>query len=202
MTVGKVPLGTYAHHERHWHYVHMRRTRKVSHTAREILIGQIISVVGAIVAGLVLDFNKAELASMVGVFLILPGVFDLGGSVAGAMGARLNHRLGQQGASDRHIIRDSVLHAFMLICFSAVFLGLFGAILGRLIFDADLWQLFMVTFMSAVAAAIVGLPIIAIATVLAKKKGVDADNFIGPIETSVFDALTILTVTLMVVALR
>ena len=90
----------------------------------------------------------------------------------------------------------------MLICFSAVFLGLFGAIFGRFLFDADLWRLFMVTFMSAVAAAAVGLPVIAVATVFAKKRGLDADNFIGPIETSVFDTLTILTVTLMVVSLR
>lgn len=201
MSEAKVPLGTYAHHERHWYYVRKRRTRKVNHTTKEILIGQIVSVVGAVVAGLVLDFNKTELATMAGVFLILPGVFDLGGSVAGAMGARLNHRLGQ-GAPLKHVIRDSLFHAFMLICFSAVFLGMFGAILGRLIFDADLWRLFMVAFLSAIAAAAVGLPVIAVATVLAKKRGLDADNFIGPIETSVFDTLTILTVTLMVVTLR
>lgn len=201
MTKTSIPLGTYAHHERHWHYVRSRRLRKTNHTAKEILIGQIVSVVGAVIAGLVLDFNKAELATMAGVFLILPGVFDLGGAVAGAMGARINHRLGE-GAPTRHVLRDSLLHAFTLICFSAVFLSIFGAILGRLLFDADLWRLFMVAFLSAIAAAVVGLPVIAIATVLAKKRGLDADNFIGPIETSVFDTLTVLTVTLMVVTLR
>lgn len=195
------PLGTYAHHERHWHYVRRRRLRTANHTNREILGGQIITLLGAVVAGLVLDLNKGELASMAGAFMIMPGVFDLGGAVAGAMGARLNHRL-DQGAPVKHVTRDALLHAFTLICFSAVFLGLFGAIVGKLLFDADLWRLFMVTFLSAVAAAIVGLPIIATATVLSKKRGLDADNFIGPIETSLFDTLTILAITIMVVTLR
>lgn len=201
MSEVKIPLGTYAHHERHWHYLRRRRQRRGTHTTKEILAGQIITLFGAVVAGLVLDFSKGELATMAGAFMIMPGVFDLGGAVAGAMGARLNHRL-DQGAPVKHVTRDALLHAFTLICFSAVFLGFFGAIVGKLLFDADLWRLFMVTFLSAVAAAIVGLPVIAAATVFSKKRGMDADNFIGPIETSLFDTLTVLAITIMVVTLR
>lgn len=201
MFLAKVPLGTYAHHERHWHYVRKRRMQRAGRTSKEILVGQLVTIFGAVVAGLILDLNKAELATMAGAFMIMPGVFDLGGAVAGAMGARLNHRL-DQGVPVRHVTRDALLHAFTLICFSAVFLGIFAAILGMLLFDADFWRILMVTFLSAVAAAVVGLPVIAVATVAAKKKGLDADNFIGPIETSLFDTLTVLAITIMVVTLR
>lgn len=201
MSQTKIPLGTYAHHTRHWHYIRRRRTREANHTAREILIGQMVSVTGAVLSGLVLDLNKAQLATMAGAFLILPGVFDLGGSIAGAMGARLNHRL-EEGAPAGKVYRDSLLHAFSLICFSSVFLGIFSAVFGVLFFDADFVRLFLVSSLATIAAAVVGLPIVGGATVLAIKRGVDADNFIGPIETSIFDTLTILTVTLMVVVLR
>ncbi len=117
------PLGTYAHHERHWHYVRRRRTRKKTHTSREILAGQLLSVSGSVLAGYVLDLTKLELASMAGVFVLLPGVFDLGGSVAGAMGARLNHRL-SLGAPTRAVLRDAILHAFLLLVTASLFLVL------------------------------------------------------------------------------
>lgn len=193
----KAPLGTYAHHERHWHYVHRHRTRKVNHTTREILIGQMISILGAVVAGYVLDLNKNQLTTMVGAFLILPGVFDLGGSVAGAMAARLNHRLADNHAP-RLVLRDSLLHALFLICAASVVLAVFGASLGALFFDADYMRLFVVTIVSAVCTGVIGLPIVAGATYFAFRRGVDADNFIGPIETSVFDTLTVITVTILV----
>jgi len=201
MSDTKTPLGAYAHHSRHWFYLNRHRTRKIKHTAREILTGQIISVIGAVVAGYVLELNKAELVTMAGAFLILPGVFDLGGSIAGAMAARLNHRLGE-GAPARKVLRDALFHAMLLTCAASVILGLFGATIGILLFDANFTKLLVVTIVASVSAGVVGFPLVGGATWLAFKRGVDPDNFIGPIETSIFDTLTVLTVTMMVVALR
>jgi cation transporter-like permease len=195
------PLGTYAHHERHWHYVRRRRTRKKTHTSREILAGQLLSVSGSVLAGYVLDLTKLELASMAGVFVLLPGVFDLGGSVAGAMGARLNHRL-SLGAPTRAVLRDAILHAFLLLVTASLFLGLIAASIGAGLFHGEFIKLFAITVGSAVLTSAVGLPVVALATLKAFRRGVDPDNFIGPIETSIFDTLTILCVTFMVVVLR
>lgn len=201
MSKTRIPLGTYAHFSRYWHYLHHRRTRRANHTAKEILIGQSISVLGAVLAGYVLELNKTELATMAGAFLILPGVFDLGGSIAGAMAARLNHRL-PESTPDRTVIRDALFHAMLLTCAASIILGLFGATLGALFFDAGFLKLLVVTIVSSISAGLVGFPLVAGATWLAYKRGVDPDNFIGPIETSVFDTLTVLMVTLMVVILR
>lgn len=196
-----VPLGTYAHHERHWHYVRKRRTRKKTHTSREILAGQLISVSGSVLAGYVLDLTKLELASLAGVFVLLPGVFDLGGSVAGAMGARLNHRL-SLGGQPRAIIRDAIIHAFMLMIAASLLLATLAGLIGSVLFDGDFVKLFGITTGSVIISGIIGLPLVAGATFAAHKKGVDPDNFIGPIETSIFDTVTILCVTLLVVVMR
>ncbi len=187
----KIPIGTYAHHARHWHYVRRRRTRKVRHTTREILVGQILSVSGAMVAGLMLDLNKVHISALAGAFLVLPGVFDLGGSIGGALSARLNHRLGT-GAPARAVLRDSLLHSLMLLIAASVVLGLAGAGIGSLFLDTSFLHLFVVTAIATTAAGSVGLPLVAIGTFLAWKKGLDPDNFIGPVETSFFDTLAVL----------
>lgn len=202
MTIKRAaPIGTYAHHERHWHYVRKRRVQTAGRTAKEILAGQLITIFGAVLAGVMLDLTKDGMATMAGVFMIMPGVFDLGGSVAGAMAARLSHRL-DENTPVKHVVRDSLIHAFTLVCFAAVFLGIFGGILSWLLFNADFWRILMTTFISAMIAATVGFPIIASSTLLARKNGLDADNFIGPIETSLFDTLTVLAITITVAVIK
>ncbi len=190
-----------AHHGHYWHYVRRHRKHYAKQDLREIVIGQIVSLSGAIVAGYVLDLQKLHLAALAGVFMIMPGVFDLGGSIAGAMGARIGHRLGE-GHPPEKVIHDSMMHAFALVGVASIFLGLFGATLAALLFDGSFGKVLFVSVSSCLMAAAVGFPLVAYLTQIVFKRGADTDNIIGPIETSIFDTLTILTVSLMVVIIR
>lgn len=186
------------HRPKHWRYVYRRRRRRHYNNTREILYGQLIAVSGAIGAGYILELNKTYLIAVTGVFLILPGIIDLSGSIAGAMGAHINHHLNTSRERPYLIVIKSLRHAFLLLLVAAVVLGLFGAAVGSLIFDADFYRLLVIGSLASVVAGIIGFPIVAATTYLAYKRGVDADNFIGPIETSVFDALTVLALSIVV----
>ena len=192
---------THKHHQTHWHYVRRRRTRRKAHTAREIFYGQLISLIGATASGLVLEANKTKIAALVGAYLILPGVFDLSGSVAGAMGARLNHVVDEHGSKKSLLLRV-LSGSLLLVSVSAVFLAFFSAVVATIFFGADLYKIFLVTSGSVILSSFVGMPLVALATILTKKDGMDPDNFIGPIESSIFDVLSILFVTLMVVTVK
>ncbi|MCU0666998.1 MAG: magnesium transporter [Patescibacteria group bacterium] len=192
------PVSNLGHHGHHWHYIKKRRTRKVHHTTKEILIGQMVSISGALIAGLALELSKTELIAMAGAFLILPGVFDLGGSIAGAMGARINHHL-QNDTPLNKLASSAVKHSFLLLSVAGLVVALCGATIGSLLFDGEFIRIFTVAYFSILIAGLLGLPIVAIGTIKAFKIGLDPDNFIGPIETSVFDTLTVLVVTMMVI---
>lgn len=194
-------LALHKHHQTHWHYVRRRRTRRKAHTAREIFYGQLISLIGATASGFVLEANKTKIAALVGAYLILPGVFDLSGSAAGAMGARLNHIFGER--KEKYSVLFKVLsQTLILVSASAVFLAIFSAIVAGIFFGADLLKIFYVTAGSVILSSFVGMPVVALSTVLAKRKGLDPDNFIGPVESSIFDLLSIFFVTLMVVVVK
>jgi len=192
---------THKHHQTHWHYLRRRRTRRKAHTSKEIFYGQIISLIGATASGLVLEANKNKIAALVGAYLILPGVFDLSGSVAGAMGARLNHIIDKHGSKKSLLIRV-LSGSLLLVSVSAVFLALFSAVVATIFFGADLYKIFLVTSGSVVLSSCIGMPLVALATILTKKDGMDPDNFIGPIESSIFDVLSILFVTFMVAVVK
>jgi mgtE-like transporter len=185
------------HHALHWHYLKRRRSRRIHHNTKEILVGQIVAVVGAIFAGYILELNKAQLITMAGAFLILPGIFDLGGSIAGAMGARINHHL-QLDTDIKKLVRHTLKHSFLLLSSAGIIVALIGSVLGSLFFDGDYIRIFTVAYVSVIVAGLVGLPIVAYGTIRAYKKGFDPDNIIGPIETTVFDILTVIVVSIMV----
>lgn len=189
-----------AHHAHHWRYVRRRRARAKSQNAREIFMAQLITLTGSIIAGYILDVSKLHLAGVVGVFLILPGVFDLGGSIAGAMGARIGHRL-EEGHEPGKVMHDSLMHAYALVAVASVFLAFFGATLATVLFGAVFWRIFVITIAATLLASAIGMPIVAHAAYRIFKRGADTDNIIGPLDTSLFDALSIIMVTFVVVML-
>lgn len=194
-------LVSHKHHQTHWHYVRSRRTRRKAHTTKEIFYGQILSLFGATASGLVLEANKSKIAALVGAYMILPGVFDLSGSASGAMGARLNHIFGDKKEKSS-VVYKVLSGALLLVSASAIFLAIFSALVAAIVFGADPVKIFMVTAGSVILSSFVGMPIVAFITVLSRRDGMDPDNFIGPIESSIFDVLSILFVTLMVVVVQ
>jgi cation transporter-like permease len=190
------------HPKSHWHFLFHRRRSSLAKTTREIFGGQLISLTGSIVAGLSLELVKSTLAGTVGIFLILPGVFDLGGSVAGAFGAKINHALTSDGRLKRHDFGRSWLYSLGIVGLASLVLGLIGATLAALLFDGDFTKILFIAVVAPIITATIGLPIIGGLTILAARRGLDADNVIGPIETSVFDSLTILVIFLLLVVLR
>lgn len=189
------------HHQTHWHYLRRRRVRRKAHTPREIFYGQLLSLIGATASGFVLEANKTRIAALVGAYMILPGVFDLSGSIAGAMAARLNHVFTKTNARGSALVRI-LAGTLMLVSASAVFLALFSAAIATIFFGADIAKIFAVTAGSVVLSSLVGMPLVAAVTILTKRDGMDPDNFIGPVESSIFDVLSIIFVTLMVVVVK
>lgn len=163
-----------------------------------------ISLSGSIAAGYFLETGKHQLALISGVFLVLPGIFDLSGAVAGALGAKVAHRLQAKPTPFERL--RSILHALLfsliVLTFSAVILSAFGAWLGAWLFEANFKLVFQISFFSCLIAAAIGFPLIILLTVFVWRRGLDPDNVIGPIETSIFDSLTILAVLAVIGMLK
>lgn len=185
------------HHKKHWHYVYRRRRMHKGINSSQMANAQIISLFGSIIAGVLLDANKETLALIAGTFVILPGVFDLDGSIGAALSAKINHRL-DETTKGKQVVLDTIWFSIRLSIFAGVMVGLVGAAVSEIFFDAEFWKVFVVGWGAIILSGAVGFPIIAVMSYMFKKKGVNPDDVVGPIESSLFDILTVVTLTIMV----
>lgn len=183
----------------HWHYIYKRhRSRALGINTKQMAWSQVISLVGSIVAGLLLESNKDALAILVGAFVVLPGIFDLDGSIGAALSAKINHRLEKTDLSALIVLVRSIGAALLIACLGGLIVATVGAGVSVWLFDANFWQVFVLAEGAVVLSAIIGFPIVGLLSVIFRKLRVNPDDVVGPIESSIFDILTIITMALVI----
>jgi cation transporter-like permease len=184
------------HH--HWHHVYTKRRKKrINVNAKQIMIGQVLALTGSLLAGYILELNKASLTLYAGAFLLLPGIVDLAASITGAMCAKINHRL-DSGHRLSQVISSSVVFAFLLSATCSLIVGSIGGLIGVLFFNVPFWHIAVLAVATMTAVGLVSFPLMSLFTFLVRRTGIDPDNVVGPIETGFTDALTAFTVATIV----
>lgn len=182
------------HHLRHWHHVYTKHRRRALHvSAKQMSYAQIISLVGSIIAGVLLDANKTTLAAFAGAFVVLPGVFDMSGSLGASLSAKINHRLEEARVSTWRVFSASTLFTFAIAIFAGALLSALGASIASLFFDATWWRVFVLSELAIISCSVFGFPFIGLLCIILRKIGLNPDDVVGPIESSVFDILTVLS---------
>lgn len=191
-------MNKHVHQHRHWHHVYKKRRRRaLGINSKQIAVGQMISLFGAVMAGFHLDNNKTALAAIVGAFVILPGILDLNGSLGGALSAKINHRLENLAANPWRILARSVAFSLLIAVLAGMVVGTIGAGLASTFFDADFTTIFKLSLGAILLGAAIGFPLVALFTVGLRTLGVNPDDVMGPIESSFFDFLAVYTLVLV-----
>lgn len=184
------------HHLRHWHHVYRHhRRRSFDINAKHMSIGQIASLIGAIVAGVLLDMNKETLAIFTGAFVILPGVFDLTCSLGASLSAKIYHRQEDSEASLWRIFLATLFFTLAIAALAGLIVAGLGALIADLFFGADFRHVFILAELSIILCCLVAFPSIGLLSMLFIKLNISPDNVIGPIESSIYDILTILSLS-------
>lgn len=188
-------------HGRHWHYIyakHHRRQRALGINAKQMSGSQVFSLIGSIIAGALLESNKTTLALLAGVFVVLPGVFDLNGTLGAALSAKINHRLEDPQARPLQVFLRAVSFAMFMAVFGGLIVASVGGLVATLFFDASFVHIFMVAELAIILSAAIGLPLMGLLSLLFRHFKVNPDDVVGPIESSVFDILTVITLALVI----
>ncbi len=178
----------------HWHYVYKKRRRLNGVSTRQIMVGQIIALMGSLVAGYLLELNKDTLLLFASAYLLLPGLIDLSASITGVVCAKINHRL-ELGEKTSSALFGSDGFGFISAIFSGLIVGITGGIIGELFFDTEFWQILVLTMFVMPVVSIIVFPIVNLLLLLIRIMGYNPDNIIGPVETGLTDALTVFVIT-------
>lgn len=166
--------------------------------AKQMAWSQVFSLVGSVIAGALLESNKLSLALVAGTFVILPGVFDLDGSIGAALSAKINHRLESLKEDAWVVFIRSVGYALLVSILAGLLVAAVGAGVATVFFDASYWQVFVLAEGAITLSALLGFPLIGALSVLFRRLRINPDDVVGPIESSIFDILTVLTLVMVI----
>lgn len=163
---------------------------------RESLPILVVSLVGGILAGTVLgtDAMRNAFTDYPGLLLLLPAFLATRGNVYGAMGARISSGL-HQGLLEPKFSRDDRLIAAVVSSFVngigiSVFIGVLAWVVVHLLPGREpalLAELVLITLISGTLTSIVLIGGLLLLVFEGYRRGVDPDNLIGPIVTTLGD---------------
>ncbi|QFU81877.1 magnesium transporter [Natronorubrum aibiense] len=154
----------------------------------------LVSLVAGLFAGTLLgtDTMRDGIESVPGVLLLLPAFLATRGGVYGSLGARLSSGL-HQGLIDpqfkwndrlRNAIVASFLNGMIVSIFIAVLAWSVLLVLGR---DGNLLELLIIMVIAALLSAFAMLGVLLTVIFKGYRRGLDPDNVIGPVVTTVGD---------------
>src|SRR3989338_6868860 len=93
----------------------------------EILSGQIVSLIGGLIAGTLLAVYTDNLLLIPAMFILIPGFLELRGNISGSLSARLSSGLFLGLVKPRfdnsYLLRGNIIASFLLTLFVSALLG-------------------------------------------------------------------------------
>jgi mgtE-like transporter len=178
---------------------------------REALPALSASLVGGLLAGVVLGGMRSELRTVEGLLVLVPALLATRGNVYGSFGARLATALHQGLIEPRARSGDERLRAAVVAALvNGVLVSMFAAVAAYVILvllgrqTAPLTTLFLIATIAGVLTGIVLATAVVVVVFAGYRRGYDPDTIVGPVVTTtgdVFDLLFVLLAVRVVFAL-
>ncbi|MEA2089972.1 MAG: magnesium transporter [Thermoproteota archaeon] len=165
---------------------------------KESSLSEVLSISGGALAGLGLAKIIGVLNAFPGMIIMVPGFMGLRGNILGAMSARIGTALHTGLIEPKFTYTKqtltNILASTVLSGFVNTLIGIFAYIFcaANGIEGAVLWKLMLLGALSGVLAAFIISPFTLLIAITVFRKGVDPDNVMGPVVTSIGDITALL----------
>ncbi|MBY8982411.1 MAG: magnesium transporter [Candidatus Lokiarchaeota archaeon] len=154
---------------------------------KEIFPSEIISIIGSILAGLVLSLIVLNFKSFPVLILLIPALLSLRGNICSPFIARTAKDLilGQFNSKN---IAQNILSTYVLALITAFFIGMFCLLLNFLFFKLEYFTysfFFLIPIISMIFTLSIIIPISIFLNVIVFKFGLDPNSVIQPIMTAI-----------------
>ncbi len=170
---------------------------------KETFPAEIVSIVGDILAGIVLSLLILPFDSFLILILIVPALLSMRGNISGPFIARSSRDL-IIGQFNKKSWIENILATYILSMVTAFIIGLFS-----FLFDLILVKTFLIRFDLLIAIPIlsmlftltISIPCSTILNYIAFKYGLDPNNVVNPIMTAIDDFSTVICFYLTLILL-
>ncbi|MFX0059280.1 MAG: magnesium transporter [Candidatus Hodarchaeota archaeon] len=170
---------------------------------KETFPSEIISIVGDILAGIVLSLLILPFESFLILILIIPALLSLRGNISGPFIARTSRDF-IIGEFNGRTWLENVLATYSLSMVTAFLIGIFSILLNFILvrlFILPLGILIAIPVISILLTLSVSIPCSTLLNYFAFKRGLDPNNVVNPIMTAVDDFFTVISFYLTIIML-
>ncbi|MHA2390464.1 MAG: magnesium transporter [Promethearchaeota archaeon] len=154
---------------------------------------EIISIVGDILAGIILTLLLLQFQSFPALILMIPALLSLRGNLSGPFIARTSRDLIIGDFSKRSWI-ENVIATYALAFITALLIGIFSILLNLVIFKVDtlpLMQFISIPLISIMLTLLISVPCSTGLNYFAFKRGLNPNNIVNPVMTAIDDFSTV-----------
>lgn len=160
---------------------------------KETYPAELVSIVGDLLAGVILTLIILPFESFTILILIVPALLSLRGNLSGPFIARSSRDL-IIGEFDKKSWIESVLATYSLGLLTATLIGILSILLNFLLFGEILLNLLvmiLIPILTMVFTLSISIPTSTVLNLIAFRRGIDPNNVVNPIMTAVDDFFTV-----------
>lgn len=161
---------------------------------KEAFPSEIVSIIGDILAGIVLSVLILPFQSFLLLILIVPALLSLRGNLSGPYIARTSRDF-IIGEFNKNSLFQNTLATYSLAIITGFVIGLLSIILNALLIQLDLIPLTSILFIPVISICLtlaISIPCSTLLNFIAFKNGLDPNNVVSPIMTAIDDFLTVI----------
>jgi mgtE-like transporter len=170
---------------------------------KETFPSEIVSIVGDILAGIVLSLLILPFESFLILILIIPALLSLRGNISGPFIARTSRDF-LIGEFNLRTWLENILATYSLSMVTAFLIGIFSILLNFFlvkIFILPLGLLIAIPVISILLTLSVSIPCSTLLNYFTFKRGLDPNNIVNPIMTAIDDFFTVISFYLTIIML-
>lgn len=162
---------------------------------REMFSIELVSMTGALLAGVVLAVYKQSFEILPALFILFPGFLEMRGSISGSLSARLTSGLFLKAIKpelklSRPII-GNIIASLILTLITSIVLGLVAYFATSYFMGVANFAIVYIAVIAGLISSAIEIPIAIAATILIFKKGHDPDDIMGPYITTLGDITSV-----------
>ena len=169
---------------------------------KEISAGELISITGGLMAGMILAHIKEELILIPGLLILIPGFLEMKGNIDGSLSSRLSSALHMGNLlpkiQNSAFLRQNIYATTLLSLIVSIILGVMALLVTYIYYRVIYIKILYISIAAVVLSNLILNPITIVTCFWLFKHGHDPDNIMGPYVTTVGDVISLISLFIVV----
>lgn len=192
--IDRVPLSILEHMSYHWKLVAKRKKQQHDVSIKRIILGQLVTIFVVGISSFFIEERQEAFLLFGSTLLLYPALTDLLMSSGAVLSASIHHDIERQDESPFRYSLFAIARSITGTTLASLIVGSVAGVIGLFVLDIPFLSTLHLSVIATLFSAIVGLPLVLLATFIVRTIRSNPDEVIPALESSVFNVVMLLSI--------